>query len=140
MKQDFNKRIAIIVNRNLESWQVLNTVAHIAAYLGNKMQDKFDTGDFFETKDGAKHPRNSQFPIIVLSAEASDLGKLISDIRASGLLYIGFIKEMIETTNDEEIVKILSKKMDSEIKYLGIGIFGDNEKVRELTKKFSLWK
>lgn len=49
-------------------------------------------------------------------------------------------KEMIETTNDEEIVKILKGKEDSEIEYLGIGIFGDNEKVKSLTKKFNLWK
>lgn len=45
MKQDFSKKIAIIVDRKLESWQVFNTIAHIAAYIGNKMEDKFDTGD-----------------------------------------------------------------------------------------------
>lgn len=140
MKQDFSKRIAIVVNKKLENWQVLNTVAHISAYLGNKMQDKFDTGDYFETRDNKLHPRNSQFPIIVLSAEAGQLRQLISSIRDSGLLFIGFIKEMIETTDDEEIIKILGKKMDSEIEYLGIGIFGENEPVKELTKKFNLWK
>lgn len=110
MEQDFSKKIAIVVDKNLESWQVLNCVAHISAYLGNKMEDKFDTGDFFETKDGKSHPRNSQFPIIVLSGTFGQLTNLIGDVRDSGMLYIGFIKEMIETTNDEEIVKSLTKK------------------------------
>lgn len=92
MMQDFSKKIVIVVDKNLESWQVLNTVAHISAYLGNKMKVKFGTGDFFET------------------------------------------------TNDEEIVKILSNKTDDEIEYLGIGIFGENEQVNKLTKMFSFWK
>ena len=51
MTQDFSKRIAIVVDKNLPSWQVLNTVAHISAYLGDKMKDKFDTGEYFKTKD-----------------------------------------------------------------------------------------
>lgn len=140
MMQDFSKKIAIVVDKNLESWQVLNCVAHISAYIGNKMKDKFDTGDFFETKDGKLHPRNSQFSIIVLSANVSQLKELINQIRESGLLFIGFIREMIETTNDEEIIEVLKGKLDSEFEYLGIGIFGPNEQVKALTKKFSLWK
>ena len=70
----------------------------------------------------------------------NQLKNLINQARESGLPYIGFIKEMIETTDDEEIVDVLSKKLDSEIEYLGIGIFGGNETVKKLTKKFSLWK
>lgn len=140
LKQDFSKRITIIVNKNLEEWQVLNTVAHISAYIGNKMKDKFDTGDYFETKNGCKLPRNSQFPIIVLSAKSRDLRKLILNIRNSNLLHIGFIREMIETTNDEEISKILSNKLENEIEYLGIGVFGENNQINILTKKLSLWK
>lgn len=73
MKQDFSKKIVIVVNKNLESWQVLNAVAHISAFIGNKMKDRFDTGEYFETKDGQYHPRNSQFPIIILSTDAKQL-------------------------------------------------------------------
>ncbi len=140
MKQDFNKKIAIVVDKNIDNWQVLNAVAHASAYIGNKLSDNFITGDYFETKDHVKHPRNSQFPIIVLSAKSGQLKKLVNEIRNSGLLYLGFIKDMIETNDDEEIVEALSKKLDSEIEYLGIGFFGDKEQVNRLTKKFSLWK
>lgn len=140
MQQDFTKRIAIVVNRELEEWQVLNVVSHISAYLGNKMTDKFDTGDYFETKDGKLHPRNSQFPIIVLAAKEPQLNQLINEVRNSKLLYIGFIREMIETTDDQKLADTLSNKLDTEVEYLGIGVFGPNEKVKDLTKKFSLWK
>ncbi len=61
MLQDFTKRFAIVLNKDLPSWQVLNTVAHISAYLGNKIeiQSPFDTGKYFITQDQKQHPRNS---------------------------------------------------------------------------------
>ncbi len=61
-------------------------------------------------------------------------------VRSSGLLYHGFIREMIETTDDNEIQRILSSKNDTQIEYLGIGIFGDKEAVNLLTKNYSLFK
>lgn len=75
-----------------------------------------------------------------MSAESKDLSKLIQNVRSSGLIYLGFIREMIETTHDEEIVKILSNKSDNEIEYLGIGVFGENNQINSLIKEFSLWK
>jgi hypothetical protein len=138
--QDLSKKIAIVVAANLEPWQTLNTVAHIAAYLGNKMTEPFDTGSSFVTKDNNTHPRNSQFPIVVLSAKPGQLKNLIKTVRDSGLSYLGFIREMIETSDDEEIARVLSAKSDDEIEYLGIGVFGGKAGVDLLTKKFSLWK
>src|SRR3989344_5950924 len=124
MKQDFDNKIAIVVNKELEQWQVLNTVAHISAYLGHKLEDKFDTGDFFVTKDKINHPRNTQSAIIVLRAKPGQLPNLMAKVRDSGMLYHGFIREMIDTTDDDEITKILASKTDSEAEYLGIGVFG----------------
>jgi hypothetical protein len=118
----------------------MNAVAHISAYLANKMNEAFDTGGYFETQDGTRYPRNSQYPIVVLAAEANDMPGLMQDVRRSGLQYLGFIREMIETTDDAEIIDILKSKPDSEIEYLGIGVFGPNGAVKPLTKKFSLWK
>ncbi len=73
INQDFTKRMTIILNEDLKSWELLNTVGHLAAFLGNKMSEKFDTGDFFSTSDGVQYPRNSQYPLIVLSATKEQL-------------------------------------------------------------------
>lgn len=137
--QDLSRKIVIVIAKDLERWEAMNTVAHISAYLGNKMREPFDTGSNFVTQDGKAHPRNSQFPIVLLSAKPTQLSNLIEKVRNSGLLYHGFIREMIETSDDEEIVRILSRKLDRDIQYLGIGIFGKKEEVAALTKKFSLW-
>jgi hypothetical protein len=139
-KQDFSQKLVIIADKNLEGWQVLNTVAHVSAYIGHKLGDGLLTDDNFVTKEGKNHPRNSQFAIITLKAKPSQLVNLMEQVRASGLLYHGFIREMIETTDDKQIEKILSMKTDQEVEYLGIGIFGSKDKVDALTKKFQVWR
>ena len=140
MPQDFSKRLAIVVNKDLPSWQAMNTVSHIAAYWGNKIKGEFGTGEYFTTKDGANHPRNSQYPIVIFSAKTSELKKFMEEARNSDLLFMGFFREMIETTDDSEIEKIFAQKMDADVEYYGVGLFGENEKVKPLVKKFSLWK
>ncbi len=139
-KQDFTKKIVIVLNDEIERWQVVNAVAHISAYLGHKIAEVFDTGEYFMTQDSKKHPRNTQYPIIALKASPQQLKSLMSKVRTSGLLYHGFIREMIETSNDKEIQKMLLTKLDEHIDYLGIGIFGESDKVTPLTRNFSLWK
>lgn len=138
--QDFTKRMTVVLDNKLESWQLLNTVGHIAAFLGNKMPDKFATGDFFATADGIEYPRNSQYPLIALSAAQQELRELMEKIRKTNLLFVAYIPEMIEYTDDERLMEKVANKNDQELEYLGIGIFGDNDEIKELTKQFKLWR
>lgn len=139
-KQDFENKIVIVVNDELQPWQKANAISHVAAYIGNELGENFKTADFFVTEDGLLHPRNSQYAIIVLSAKPGQMNNLMTNIRNSGLIYHGFIKEMIDTTNDTEITEILSSKKDSEVEYYAIGAFGNKDKLDSLTKKYSLFK
>lgn len=138
-RQDFAKKLVIVINPDLPSWQIMNTSAHAAAFLGNKMAVPFDTGKSFLTKDGTPLPRNSQYAIVTLSASPEELKALSDEVRKSGLLYIGYVPEMMETTNDKKLADMLLTKTDEEINYAGIGIFGPKDQVDKLTKKFPLW-
>jgi lysyl-tRNA synthetase class 2 len=138
--QDFNKKIVIVVNQELPSWQIGNAIGHISAYLGNKLEEDFASGFKFITKDDFTHPNNSQYPIVILAAKLGQMQNLMAAVRDSGLAYHGFIREMVETSDDEKIESILKEKKDADMEYLGIGIFGEKAKVDALTKKFSLWK
>jgi hypothetical protein len=140
VEQDFSRKAVIVVNKELEQWQVLNTVAHISAYLGHKLGDNFGTGENFTTKDAVDYPRNSQYAIIILRAKPGQLTNLMAKVRESGLLYHGFIREMINTTDDEEIEKVLASKNHSDIEYLGVGIFGPKAQADALTKNFQVWR
>ena len=140
IEQDFSKKMIIAIRKDLPQWQAMNAVGHVSAYLGNKMQAKFDTGEVFLTKDKIGHPRNSQFPVVLVGAEEKDLKKLIGKARESGLLYHGFLRQMLEATNDTEITNWLKEIDDADLEYLAIGVFGPNEEVAKLTKKLSVWK
>lgn len=141
MQQDFSRQISIVVDKNLPSWQVLNTVAHVSAYFSNKMTEPFDTGEFFTTQDGINLPRNTQYPIIVLSASSNEqLHNFATKVRSENSVQsMFFIKEMIETSDDEEITQLVGRQNESEITYLGVGVFGENSTLKRLTSEFKLW-
>lgn len=46
MLQDFENRIVLVVRNDLEGWQIANTIAHMSAYLGNRLKDRFGIGVF----------------------------------------------------------------------------------------------
>lgn len=140
-EQDFSKRLTIVVRKDLEDWQAANTIAHISAYIGNVLKNDFGTDDLFVASDGVAFPRNTQYPIIIKSADSDlQLHGLYSLIAEAKAIHHVFFREMIETTDDLEIENILKEKKGNEVEFLGIGIFGTHEEVNTLTKKFSLWK
>lgn len=142
MQQDFSKKITIAVREDVLSWQLTNTVGHIAAYLGNKMQEPFDTGSVFSTKDGIQIPRNSQFPIVTLSANHDSLHNLARTLRetAPQIQWIIYVQEMIDHSDDVELATALSEIKSCELSILGIGLFGDKEILKKLTGGMKLWK
>lgn len=85
--QDFTQRISIVVRKDIEPWQVTNTIGHIAAALGNRIGTDFLTGESFTTRDGVTIPRNSQYPIIVLSADGK-LNDLLVEVQKAGLPFL----------------------------------------------------
>jgi len=140
MSQDFSKKMTIVLREDVASWQLTNTVGHIAAYLGNKMQEPFDTGKYFVSKDGVNFPRNSQFAIVTLKATRDELKNLNNKLYDSKLIWIAYVQEMIDLIDDEELAKALGNSNGDEMNVLGIGIFGPKEKLKEFTSGLKLWK
>lgn len=140
MTQDFSKKMTIVLREDLASWQLTNTIGHIAAYLGNKIQEPFDTGENFATKDGLTIPRNSQFAIVALKASAEDLKNLSSQIPNSGLSWIVYVQEMIDMIDDEELARSLSQVESEKLNILGIGLFGSKDELKNITGNLKLWK
>lgn len=139
--QDFSKKITLLVNKELEPWQMANTVAHMSAYLGNNLtKGEFGTGSYFVTSDGEKLPRNSQYPIIIKRAAEKDLHKVLAKAEEQRVRHHVFIKEMQDTTNDQEIVDSLRNQAAADTTFYGLGVFGENEEIDTLTKGFQLWQ
>lgn len=140
MTQDFSRKMVIVVREDLASWQLTNTIAHIAAYLGNKMSAPFDTGTYFVSRDGVNFPRNSQYPIVTLRVTREQLKTLASKLCDSSLSWIIYVQEMVDMIDDEKLASTLGTKAFQDMDILGIGIFGLKEELKNLTGELKLWK
>jgi hypothetical protein len=140
MTQDFSKKMTVVLREDLASWELTNTVGHITAYLGNKMLEPFDTGEYFTSKDGLNLPRNSQFAVVALKATKEELKKLSASLHNTKLSWIVYVQEMIDMIDDEELVRAIGMIPADELDILGIGIFGPKDELRELTGALKLWK
>ncbi len=139
--QNFTKRIVAVVNKNLEAWRVTNAVAHMSAIIGNKIDKKeLTSGDYFVGSDGVALPRNSQYPIIIMRADEAELHKLYQKVSEKKLTHHVFIKEMQDTSNDQEIVEALKNQTITETDFYGLTFLASNELADALTKNFQLWK
>ncbi len=138
-KQDFSKKMTIVVREDVASWQLTNTVGHIAAYLGNKMTETFDTGESFTSEDGLDYPRNSQYAVVTLKATEEQIKELAKNIRNTNLLWIVYVQEMIDMIDDAELADALKNKNSDGMNILGIGIFGPKDELKRLTAKMKLF-
>lgn len=138
--QDKSKRMVLILAEELSSWQLTNTVGHLTAYLGSKIGTGLLSRPSFTTKDGKTIPTNSQYPVISMSASLIQLQNLFPKIKESGLPYLVYTQDMITFGDDEQLAEAFAQQDLQQLKIIGIGVFGENEKVKALTNKFSLWK
>lgn len=139
--QDFTKRIVTVVNGDLEPWRVTNAVAHMNAIMGNVIaSDQLVSGDYFVSEDGALLPRNPQYPIIIMRADEKALHKLYAKVKERNLKHHIFIKEMQDTTNDQEILETLQHEPIDEVTFFGVTFFAPNDIADDLTKNLQLWK
>jgi lysyl-tRNA synthetase, class II len=140
-QQDFTKRIISVVRKDLEPWRVANAVAHMQTIIGSRVASTtLTSGATFDSSDGGSIPRNSQYPIIIMRADEKELHKLYDKVKAEHLVHHVFIKEMQDTTNDQEIVEILKEKTLMETEFFGLSFFAENEIADRLTKGLQLWK
>lgn len=141
-KQDLGKKMVVVLNNTLEGWKVTNTVGHICAVLGNWIDsESFRSVDTFEFSDGNSVPSNSQYPIVALTANNSQLHTLYNKAKEEkNVKSLIYTKEMLEMKSDNEITQTTAKMKLEDTEIYGVGIFTDNETVKTLTGRFSLYK
>lgn len=139
--QDFNKKIVVAVDKSLEFWRIANAVAHMTAIIGNQTKkEQLTSGDYFVGADGVAIPRNSQYPIIIKRADQKQLHTLFDKLKSKRLPYHVFIKEMQDTTNDQEITDKLTKQSIADTNFYGVTFLADNDLADELSKGLQLFQ
>jgi len=91
-------------------------------------------------KDGGEHQSISDNPFIILAADNSNKIKTLrNELKAANIHFVDFTSTMTFGTYAEQQERTKNTP-EAELEYYGICMFGEKEKLSQLTKKFSLWK
>ncbi len=134
-------RFVVVLNKKIETGRLMNALGHMAAGFSNMYPDK-DTLRFdnYIDKDGGMHPNISDNPFIVLSSDNSNqIRTLRNALKENNIPFNDFTSTMIVGTFAEQKQRT-TETPELELEYYGICFFGEDTKLRELTKKFSLWR
>ncbi|MFT7557605.1 MAG: lysyl-tRNA synthetase class 2 [Planctomycetota bacterium] len=143
-KKKESRLVTIILNKNAfpESWQRLNTVAHLSASFAARHEcrekDLF-IADGGRTLDGEYLHMNIGPAMVIRDVDASEtLHELRVDARKKGLEVAEFTRSMLETSNDKKQLANITENNSRDIELLGVLMYGARSDVDELTSSLPL--
>ena len=135
----FSNKLVAVMNKAIEPGIVMNALAHMCIGFGAEIgKERLHLTDYRDADEGS-HPCISEMPFMILRANSNKIRSLRKSARDAGIQCVDFTDTMTIGTYQEQIEKT-KKTKEEELIYYGIVLFGDWEKVSELTKKFSLWR
>lgn len=139
MTTQFTNKLVAVMNEKIEPGIIMNALAHMCIGFGAKIgKEPLRLCDYVDA-DGGSHPNISEMPFMILKANSNKLRALRQAAREAGIQYADFTDTMTIGTYLEQIERTLQVK-EEDLTYFGVVLFGDWQKVSELTRKFSLWK
>jgi len=137
--EKFKNKLVAVLNKSIEIGKVMNALAHMCIGLGSVIGKEELRLTNYKDADGGSHSSISEIPFIILTENSNKIRRLRSEAIAHHIIFNDFTDTMTVGTYQEQIAKTAQVKNDNLI-YYGIVLFGDWDKVTELTRKFSLWK
>ncbi len=134
------KRFVAVISKKVEVGRAVNVLGHLSVSLANQLSDGDAVYIDYHDLDGNVHPNISHYPFIVLRADNSNkIRKLRQEALDKSIPFSDFTHTMVE--GGSEIQQQTTKNTaEANLEYLGICLFGETETLRELTKKFSLYR
>ncbi|WP_199459651.1 DUF2000 domain-containing protein [Vibrio owensii] len=134
------KRFVAVISKKVEVGRAVNVLGHLSVSLTNLLSDDDAVYTDYHDLDGNVHPNISHYPFIALRADNSNkIRKLRQEVLDKGIPFSDFTHTMVE--GGSEVQQQTTKNTpEAELEYLGICLFGETETLRELTKKFSLYR
>ena len=133
-----NKLVAVL-NKSVETGKVMNALAHMCIGLGSVIGKESLFLTNYKDADGGAHPFISELPFIILTENSNKIRKLRHEALANNISFNDFTDTMTIGTYKEQLERTLQMK-DEHLVYYGIVLFGDWDKVTELTRKCSLYR
>lgn len=134
-------KFVAVLNKKIEPGKLMNALGHMSAGLSDLISDKESMRfDSYFDKEGGEHPSISDNPFVVLSADNSNqIRTLRNTLKETNISFTDFTNTMTVGTFAEQKQRT-KETPELELEYYGICFFGESIQLRELTKKFSLWK
>jgi hypothetical protein len=137
--EQFKNKLVAVLNKSVDAGKVMNALAHMCIGLGAVIGKEALRLTDYKDADGGSHPFISELPFIILSENSNKIRKLRTEAIANHIVFNDFTDTMTVGTYKEQIERTLQVKNENLI-YYGIVLYGDWDKVTELTRKFSLWR
>jgi hypothetical protein len=134
----FHNKLVAVMNEKVEPGVVMNALGHICLAFGSQIGKEGLNLANYEDADGGNH-LSSKMPFIILKSNSNKIRALRQAAYEANIQCVDFINTMTGDTYVEQLEKTKATS-DENLIYYGIVLFGDKEKVSELTRKFSLWK
>jgi hypothetical protein len=135
----FENKLVAVMNEKVDPGVIMNALAHMCIGFGSEIgKDPLRLTNYIDG-DGGSHPFISEMPFMILKANSNKIKGLRQAAIEQGIKFVDFTQTMTIGTYQEQLERTKQTKGD-EIIYYGIVLFGDWNKVSELTRKFSLWK
>lgn len=134
-------RFVAVLNKKIETGRLMNALGHMSAGFSvlypMPHELRFDN---YVDKDNGIHPSISDNPFIILSADNSNqIRALRNKLIELKIPFTDFTNTMTVGTFAEQKQRTKETR-ELELEYFGICFFGEDTQMRELTKKFSLWR
>jgi len=135
-------KFVAILNKKVEVGKVLNVLGHITVSLvceiSNEERKAMGIVDYMDM-DGNSHKASKNSFVIVQADNGNQIRTARNLAKDNGIKFVDFTNTMQEGTFLEQIERT-SQTHESELDYYGLVLFGEIEKVNEVTRKFSLWR
>ncbi len=139
MNSQFSNKLVAVMNEKIEPGIIMNALAHMCIGFGAQIgKEPLRLCNYIDA-DGGSHPNISEMPFMILKANSNKIRALRKAAQEACIQYADFTDTMTIGTYVEQMERTLQVK-DDDLIYYGVVLFGDWQKVSELTRKFSLWK
>jgi len=134
----FENKLVAVMNEKMEPGVVMNALAHMCIGFGASIGKEPLRPTDYRDADGDSHPHISEMPFMILKANSNKIRNLRQAAREAGIRFVDFTDTMTVGTYLEQLERMKQTK-EADLAYYGIVLFGDWDKVSEMTRKFSLW-
>ncbi len=139
-KYDYReKKIIVVVDEALEKGKMSNALGHIAFSAGRYLDNSWMGQEILFDADGVTHRGIAKYPFIVLSASQDQLKNIVEKARLKSIFSVEFPMEMLETGNDEALVKAVSKLKKNFAVYQAVLLAGKTYELADFTVGLPLY-